>query len=180
MKISDKIKEKGIFTYVTAEELEKLQELAQGKKNAVEIGSYIGASSIAIASALHPEGKLFCIDIWKSNKSIRPDPEHGSLFEKFLENTDEYRDRIVPVHTFSELAVQSLTKKIDFLFIDGDHTRPGVERDWNLYRHLLQPGSIVVFHDLKIESVRAVIEERVMGKTKSYNSFPNMWWGEIK
>jgi cephalosporin hydroxylase len=38
-------------------------------------------------------------------------------------------------------------KKVRFLFIDGDHTRAGVENDIRLFFPLLVEGAIVVFDD---------------------------------
>ena len=39
-------------------------------------------------------------------------------------------------------------KKIDVAFIDGDHTYTGVKKDFELYRHLIKPGGLIVFHDI--------------------------------
>lgn len=37
--------------------------------------------------------------------------------------------------------------KIDFLFIDGDHTYEGVRKDFNLYSTILSENGIIVIHD---------------------------------
>lgn len=39
-------------------------------------------------------------------------------------------------------------RKVDFLFIDGDHTYEGVKQDWELYSPLVRPGGLVAFHDI--------------------------------
>ena len=39
--------------------------------------------------------------------------------------------------------------KIDFLFIDGDHSYDGVKRDWQLYVPLVSSG-IVALHDIAV------------------------------
>ncbi len=39
-------------------------------------------------------------------------------------------------------------RKVDFLFIDGDHTREGVAADYHDYRDLVRPGGIIAFHDI--------------------------------
>jgi len=44
-------------------------------------------------------------------------------------------------------AARSLKGGCDFLFIDGDHERDGVEGDWRMYSHLVRKGGIVAFHD---------------------------------
>ena len=38
--------------------------------------------------------------------------------------------------------------KVDFLFIDGDHTYEGVKADFEMYSPLVRPGGLVVFHDI--------------------------------
>ena|ERR1039458_765006 len=37
---------------------------------------------------------------------------------------------------------------IDFLFIDGDHSREAIIRDYETYRHLVRPGGIIGFDDV--------------------------------
>lgn len=39
-------------------------------------------------------------------------------------------------------------RKVDFLFIDGDHTEAGVRSDYEMYRHLVRKGGIIGFHDI--------------------------------
>jgi predicted O-methyltransferase YrrM len=39
-------------------------------------------------------------------------------------------------------------KKIDFLFIDGDHTLEGVSMDYQMYHPLVRKGGIIAFHDI--------------------------------
>lgn len=39
-------------------------------------------------------------------------------------------------------------EKLDFLFIDGDHTEKGVEQDFNDYKDFVRPGGLIAFHDI--------------------------------
>ena len=39
-------------------------------------------------------------------------------------------------------------EQVDLLFIDGDHTEAGVEKDYRDYHHLVRPGGIIAFHDI--------------------------------
>lgn len=39
-------------------------------------------------------------------------------------------------------------RKLDFLFIDGDHTYEGVKRDFQMYSGLVKKGGAVAFHDI--------------------------------
>ena len=49
---------------------------------------------------------------------------------------------------FSRVHKRLNGKKIDLLFIDGDHSYEGVFADWKLYSHFVSSGGIVVFHDV--------------------------------
>ena len=40
------------------------------------------------------------------------------------------------------------TEKIDFLFIDGDHSYEGVKLDFELYRPFVKAGGIIALHDI--------------------------------
>jgi len=39
-------------------------------------------------------------------------------------------------------------KKIDFLFIDGDHRYEAIKNDYNLYSPLVRDGGVIAFHDI--------------------------------
>lgn len=39
-------------------------------------------------------------------------------------------------------------EKVDFLFIDGDHTEKGVTADYTEYKELVRAGGIIAFHDI--------------------------------
>ena len=39
-------------------------------------------------------------------------------------------------------------RKIDFLFIDGDHTYRGVKKDFEMYSPLVKESGIIAFHDI--------------------------------
>jgi predicted O-methyltransferase YrrM len=44
--------------------------------------------------------------------------------------------------------ISHLDTMLDVLFIDGDHTLQGVEEDFQMYRHLVRKGGVVLFHDI--------------------------------
>ena len=39
-------------------------------------------------------------------------------------------------------------EKVDFLFIDGDHTEEGVKKDYEMYSPLVRKGGLIAFHDI--------------------------------
>jgi predicted O-methyltransferase YrrM len=70
--------------------------------------------------------------------------------------------------SFLEKVKQSLNgRKVDFLFIDGDHTEAGVRLDYNMYSPLVRPGGIIAFHD--------ILEKQPVPDNQVY-----YFWKEIK
>lgn len=59
-------------------------------------------------------------------------------------------------------------KKIDFMFIDGDHSYEGVKSDFNMYKGLLNHGALVAFHDI------------MKDKRENPDNLVSIFWNEIK
>jgi cephalosporin hydroxylase len=57
--------------------------------------------------------------------------------------------------------------KVDFLFLDGDHTYHGVKTDFEMYSGLVRPGGLIVFHD-------------ICKHPESLNCHVDRFWQEIK
>ncbi len=77
-----------------------------------------------------------------------------------LEKRDEYLKSlgsfVYPIHgdshrEYIKNTVSSLLgdKKVDFLFIDGDHRYEGVKLDYLMYSEFVKPGGWIGFHDIK-------------------------------
>lgn len=176
-------KENRIFTHLTIPEKRILLSLVRSlypllSAVTVEIGSYLGASSVFLAKGLRSGGKLYCVDTWK-NQGMSEGAR--DTYEAFLSNTKDYADRIVPLRGFSCDVAKSFDKKIDLMFFDGDHSEDGVKGDVSSWFPKLKPGAVVVFHDYGwAEGVQKTIREDVLPLTSSHKSLPNMWWGILK
>lgn len=109
----------------------------------LEIGAFAGGSASLMAS--HPKKtKVFSIDLGQpiaksvvqENVEYFKNPENPFFY---FEGNSQDR-RIVD-------QVQRAVKKVDILFIDGDHTYDGVKHDYNNYKDLVQEGGYIVFDD---------------------------------
>jgi len=174
-----------ITTHLTIQEKYLLYKLSSKTTGIfVEIGSYIGASSCFISEGVltsKKQSKLYCIDTWENQAMTEGLKE---TYNQFISNTKQYKNIIIPIKDFSYNAIKYFIEnniKIDFLFIDGDHSYEGVKKDWDLYSPLLKPNSIVLFHDIGwAKGVERVINEEVKRNLKKHGSLPNLFWGWIK
>ncbi len=171
-----------IFTHLTNEEKLKLYELASLKSGIfVEIGSYLGASSSFIALAISEKREnatLYCIDTWQNDAMSAGKKD---TYEAFQQNTLRFERFITPLCGNSVDVAKVFDKKIDFLFIDGDHSYEGVKADWNSWSPKLNKGAIVVFHDTSwAKGVQKVIEEDISLLVEKEKRLPNMYWAWLK
>ena len=79
----------------------------------------------------------------------------------------------------------------DLIFIDGEHTYEGVERDFNIYAPLLAFDGIIALHDIKDTAVqkqdkcfvhkfaKELTKANLHLFTKTFNEFTDEWGGRI-
>lgn len=116
---------------------------------AVEIGSARGRSACAVGLALRRNGggKLYAIDPhsttnWNDTNSV----DSFSIITAHLQKAG-VENFVEIVRKTSTEAAKGWTKKIDLIFIDGDHSYEGVKADWELFLPHLSEFGVVVFHD---------------------------------
>jgi predicted O-methyltransferase YrrM len=158
-----------------------MQEL---RGDVVEIGSWQGRSTSFLARAVKCSGNgtFYAIDHFKGNvgkeaRYVVGKPDLSDLEQNFLKNMKslELLDSVRLLNMPNEEAEKSLGDvRIRFLFIDGDHTKEGVEKDIRLFFPKLVPGSIVVFDDFSksfpglLDAVDTLISERSFSRIMSY------------
>jgi autotransporter strand-loop-strand O-heptosyltransferase len=77
-------------------------------------------------------------------------------------------------------------KKVDFLFIDGDHSYEGVKMDYEMYREFVKPGGWIGFHDILDTAFHRSANCRVdllwnelTGEKKEFIQEPRSYFGGI-
>lgn len=141
-----------IRTHTTTRERETLYLLAlqcAEPRNVLEIGSYLGASTVCLAAGLMEIGRgaLFCVDTWENETMPEGDRE---TFQDFVSNTWHYRRVISTIRKRNdELGNGDVPSDISLAFIDGDHAYAVVQNDVQTIKPWLTDGVIVAFHDAK-------------------------------
>jgi predicted O-methyltransferase YrrM len=152
-----------IPTHMSSRELRTLYEAARAcpdGANALEIGSYLGASTTYLGVGLAQiRGRLVCVDTWKNDGGM---PESGNdTFSTFCSNVAPLRGTVFPVRKRAEdLSVEDLAGALDLAFIDGDHSYAGAKRDLDLVKDRIKPGALVYVHDcVHFQGVSQVVGE---------------------
>jgi len=161
LKILDEVDK--ISGWLISDEIMLLHNLAKDIDGfVVEIGSWKGKSSVAIASALN-EGMLHCIDTFEGSEEHI---EHNIL-ELFINNIKKYEDKILYIKGKSKDVVNEFEDNlIDMLFIDGSHEYEDVKNDLNLYFEKVKSDGIILVHDTATNDSKGW-----EGPTKAVNEF---------
>lgn len=167
------------LTHLTQRDADVLARLAGSLANggtAVEIGSYLGASSLCIARSFPgAECRLFCVDTW-TNLGMTEGPR--DTFAEFLRNTEGLRSSIQPLRMDSVAAARDFARPVDFIFIDGDHSFEGCRRDILAWLPTLRDGAIVALHDFAwADGVREAVRDFILpAQSGSGHWEGNIYW----
>lgn len=133
-------------------EVLRLIEAAQ-PRTVVELGSWLGASGIAMARSVRRwGGTVTMIDTWSGDL----DREGGSAADRqpmmiwscarnVMAAGVQAHVRMIPATTTQ--AAQAWTEPIDFLYIDADHSYGGVFADLVNWVPFVRPGGLIVGDD---------------------------------
>jgi predicted O-methyltransferase YrrM len=136
------------------EEIKELVKIVAKTKPkiVVEIGTNMGGTLFCFTKVAHPEALIISIDL--------PGGPGGGGYPlyrtKFYQSFACYNQKIIlwrlnshDTNSLERLNEVLNDRKIDFLFIDGDHTYEGIKQDFEWYSPLVRSGGIIAFHDIK-------------------------------
>ncbi len=150
--------------------LYNLAREASNKGVIVEIGSYRGASTIALAqgSLDGPNVPVFAIDPHDFTSMV------GYTFSMsdsayFMQNMllAGVAHLVRPITLFSYEVYDGWRRPISLLWIDGDHSYDAVKQDFERFGQYLLPDAVAAFHDSKnkkFDVYRLIEEIRASGQ----------------
>jgi predicted O-methyltransferase YrrM len=143
-------------TQTTAAERDAIARHATGRKVLAEIGVWHGVTTARIRRAMAPDANLYAVDPF-------PVGRLGFCVQERIAHREVGRIRNGVVHwvkrTGREAAVEladRLAGRLEFIFIDGDHTYDGVAGDWNGWAGLIAPGGVIGLHDSRATPERPI------------------------
>jgi len=103
----------------------------------VEVGSFLGRSSVAWASSCDPSVTVYCIDIFNIGDN------HYEIFKK---NTGNLKN-IIPIKGKSPHDIMYLEIPIDIFFLDADHKNPSDLDNIEYFLPFIKKGGLLCGHD---------------------------------
>lgn len=157
-------------------ELLWLAEQAAKHSRILEVGSWKGRSTRAMADNLSPNARLTAVDTWNGTAEDGHYAELAGkpadwLYYQFMANAgyllNVYPSRGPSVFTATYYAIRDRT--FDMIFIDAAHDYENVKADILAWRRLLEPGGLFCGHDYDagrpgvVKAVCELIPERYAG-----------------
>lgn len=129
-----------------------LSLLAKNRPQSVmEIGTANGGTLFALAHVALDEAKITSVDLPNGDFGGGYTERGKKRIESYALPTQElglFRADSHNPNTYAEVVDWLEDEPVDFLMIDGDHSRQGVVQDWEMYAPLVGPGGIIAFHDV--------------------------------
>jgi predicted O-methyltransferase YrrM len=126
-----------------------LKELAPIRS--LEIGTNYGGTLFLLCTVSAPRAQIISVDLpfgaFGGGYPARKIP----IFRQFPRNGQELhlvRADSHLVETKERVMRLLRDERLDFVFIDADHTYEGVSRDFEMYAPLVRSGGMVAFHDI--------------------------------
>jgi hypothetical protein len=187
--------------YMPKHELKWLAEHASRAQRIVEIGSWKGRSTRALADHVYqPGGVVYAIDHWSGqlrDPAAAPERElmtrgggdraagKAIIQAEFNANLADHiaAGTVVPVDWNSQLGLPTHVQlpKVDLLFIDGDHSLVGCQSDIDNFAPLVRKGGILAGHDYNNQprhrGVREIVDQYF--GDKGLQTHGTIWWVEV-
>ena len=116
-------------------------------RNSMEIGTCSGGTLFLLCRLADSAARIVSLDQYLGHLG----GARKVIYYSFLRKRQ--RLHIITGDSHSERTLASVSRhlgpeKLDFLFIDGDHSYNGVKLDFEMYSRLVQPGGVIAFHDI--------------------------------
>lgn len=144
----------------------------------LEIGSWTGRSTCALAKAIHPR-TLHAVDTWAGSpgeitSQLAPQRD---VFAQWKRNIDAFTDGNVIAHRMDwREFVPTITEPLAFVFIDAEHTEIEVADNIAAVLPLLSPGGIICGDDVLHPPVRQGIVRHLRPVDVHARVGASVWW----
>lgn len=120
-------------------------------KVAMEIGTNNGGTLYVLCRLADQSATIISLDLQHGPYGGGYHPLKIPIYKRFAAPTQ--RLHLVRADSHAPQTLERITgllggSKLDYLFIDGDHTYEGVKLDFEMYSPLVRNGGIIAFHDI--------------------------------
>ena len=123
-----------------------------------EIGTFKGEHAKSILKNLNVK-RIYLIDPYSSYKEYEEKLDLNKAEKEAEKRLSKYKDKIIWIKEPSSKAISKIKEKLDFLYVDGNHSYGYVKKDLELYSAIVRPGGIMAGHDTPLPGVMKAVAE---------------------
>jgi cephalosporin hydroxylase len=121
---------------------------------ALEIGTFRGGTLFVLTRLATPHATVISLDLPESKLGKICRWAQTPIFNRFTQHSQTLHLLRADSHrkeTLSTVSKLLKGRRLELLFIDGDHTYAGVRADFEMYSPLVRSGGVVAFHDIAVQ-----------------------------
>ncbi len=131
-----------------------------GNPTIVEVGVFMGRSTVLLASARRARGsgQIYCVDPFDGSGDDFSMPVYqGELYRTGAQTLEEVFRRNISARSLepwvkvlkgkSDVIVQQWSQQIDLLLLDGDHSPDGAQAIFSAWSPLIRAGGSIILHN---------------------------------
>ena len=116
-----------------------------GRKAIVEVGVFEGFTTRVLADAADSDATVYGVDPFFSG---RLGISWGQKMAAAHNRGHLQSNKVKFVRTLSTEVSDQVPDEVDYVFIDADHSLPGITADWAFWSQRVKPGGIIAAHDV--------------------------------
>lgn len=158
--------------WMTPIEMKWLSETASRMQTVLEVGSWLGRSTRVLLE--NCPGLVYSVDHWQGsegNVTLKL-ARDNDIFRAFWENVKGFPNLRILKMSSGE-AAEIFSKKVDMVFIDGDHSYPSVLHDILVW--LPKCKRVIAGHDYP--EVKTAVDQTL--ESPSLLKDGSIWWKEL-
>lgn len=147
------------------------------KGDVVEVGSWTGRSTVALANACRPD-ILQAVDTWEGSPGEISSElaKDRDVYRQFCDNVEAFTCGNVDIHRMGWRDYFALVQNpIRFLFIDAEHTYVEVRDNIEAALPLLVPGAVICGDDVH----HPPIQQAVLDTLGNAHVAASLWWCQL-
>jgi len=114
----------------------------------VEIGVFEGEHALSLIKNLNLK-KLYLIDPYVIHDSYSPEWRKSIIqAQREVYELSKKHSNVKVIFKYSDEALKEIGEKVDFVYIDGDHSYEAVKKDINNYWKIVKDGGLLGGHDV--------------------------------
>lgn len=121
----------------------------------LEIGTFRGGTLFVFSQLAAADATVISLDLHRTLRGRLGRFLQEPLFRGMVRPGQKFamvRSDSHQPQTLARIEAQLQGRKLDFLFIDGDHSYEGVKKDFLMYSPLVRTGGLIAFHDVGINT----------------------------